>query len=93
MIVVEVQDDRVERQPLLAALRALLGDVLEAVEQALQPRPDGVRVARQCVRALVRRPERARSAEIVELLAERLVRAAPRAFGDRVSQLDLIVAR
>jgi hypothetical protein len=61
MIVVQMQDDRVERQPLVAPFRAAPSHVLEAIEQAIEPRMD-VRglVARQHVRAFVRRAEGAR---------------------------------
>src|SRR3954471_5553892 len=74
MIVVQVQDDRVERQPLVAALRAAAADVLEAVEEAIEPRPDRSGVLRQRIGALVGGAERARSALVREVLAERLVR-------------------
>ena len=65
MIVVQVQDDRVERQALVASLGTAAADILEAVEEAIEPRPDGVRflrIARQRIGAFVRRAKRAGSA-------------------------------
>jgi hypothetical protein len=50
-------------------------------------------VLRQRVRAFVRGPERARSAVIVEVLAERLTRSALRTGNDRVRELELIFPR
>src|SRR5579863_8320619 len=93
VIVVEVQDDRVERQPLVAAFGAATADVLQAVEQAIQPRPDRTGLLRQRIRAFVRRAKRTRSTLAGEVLAEGLVRAPLGAFSDRVSELDLICAR
>ena len=46
MIVVEVQDDGVERQPLVASLGTSATDVLQTVEQTLHPRTNGVRFVR-----------------------------------------------
>ena len=46
MIVVQMQDDRIERQPLVAAHWTPSSHVLEAVEQAVQPRMNGVRFVR-----------------------------------------------
>src|SRR6478736_929127 len=93
MVVVQMQDDRVQRQPLLTADRTAAAHVLEAVEQAVEPRPNGVRVLRQRVRAFVRSPERARPAVIVEVLAERLTRSALRTRNDRLRELELIFPR
>src|SRR5439155_1998855 len=96
MIVVEVQDDGVERQPLVASLGTSATDVLQTVEQTLHPRSDGVslvRIARQRVRAFVCRAEGAGAAGIGEILAERLPWTPPRAFGDRRGELELIFPR
>ncbi len=96
MIVVQMQDDRIERQPLVAADRAAAAHVLEAVEQAVEPRADRMRrlgIARQRVRALIGRAERARAALAREVLAERLRRPAPGALRDRVGKLDLVFAQ
>src|SRR5260221_8448929 len=96
MIVVEMQDDRIERQPFVAALGAAAADVLQTVEQTLQARADGMRflrIARQRVRAFVGRAERAGSAVVGEVFAERLLRPALRALRNRVGQHDLIFAR
>ena len=60
MIVVQVQDDRVERQTLVAADRASAPHVLEAVEQAIEPRPDRARRPAAAHRRL-RRRRRART--------------------------------
>src|SRR6185369_12444306 len=65
----------------------------EAVEQAIQTRPDGARFLRQGVGAFVRRAERARPALAGEVFAERLAGTPPRAFRDRVGELDLIRAK
>src|SRR3954469_16561789 len=62
VIVVEVQDDRVQRQPLVAAFGAAAADVLEAVEQAIEARANGSGLFRQRVRAFVGGAERARPA-------------------------------
>ena len=40
VIVVEVQDDRVQRQPFVATLGTLPAHVLEAIEQAVEARAD-----------------------------------------------------
>src|SRR5262249_29119964 len=96
MIVVQVQDDRVERQTLVAALGAAASDVLQAVEEAGGTGPDRVRlfrVARQGVGAFVRRAERARSALRRKVLAERLRWTPSRPFGDGLGELELIGAR
>lgn len=96
MVVVQVQDDRVERQPLVAAFWASAADVLETVEEAIHPRPDAVRlvrVARQRIGPFVCRTERARSSIVGEIFAERLAWPALRAFGDRVGEFELIFAR
>src|SRR6516225_6203795 len=92
MIVVQVQDDRIERQPLLAAHRTSASHVLQAVEETMQPRSNGMRILGQRIGAFVGRPERARSAVSVEIFAERLARSAPRAGNDRLSELQLIFA-
>src|SRR3954469_15799942 len=42
MIVVQVQDDRVERQAFVATLGTAAADVLEAVEQPIETWPDRV---------------------------------------------------
>jgi hypothetical protein len=93
MIVVQMQDDGVERQPLVAAYGAAAADVLEAVEQTIEAGTDRFRVLRQRVSAFVRRAERARAAFVREVLAECLCGAAPRAFSDGVRQINLIFAR
>src|SRR5947207_991753 len=93
MIVVQVQDDRVERQPLVAPFRAAAPDVLEAIEQAIEPGPDRAGFLRQRVGAFVRRAERARATLGGKVLAERLAGPALRTFGDGVCQLDLIRAQ
>src|SRR5580765_6240725 len=93
VIVVEVQDDRVEREPLVAALRAAAADILEAVEQAVEPRPDRAGLLRQRVCALVGRAERARATLGGEIFAERLAGPALRTLCDRVGELDLIRAQ
>src|SRR5262249_51590145 len=96
MIVVQVQDDGVERQALVAADRTAAAHVLEAVEQAVESRPDRVRflrIAWQSVRPLVRRAHGAPPALRREVLAERLCRAPLRAFGNGLSELELIGAR
>src|SRR5438874_136681 len=93
VIVVQVQDDRVQRKPLLAADRALPADVLEAIEQATHSRADRMRffrIARQRVRAFVRRAERAGSTRLREVFAEGLSRTPLRACGDGIGELDLI---
>src|SRR5262245_2706663 len=96
MIVVEMQDDRVQGKALVAAHRAAPADVLEAVEQPVEARANRVRlvrIARQRVSALVRGAERARSAGFIEVLAERLRGPAPGALRNRACKLDLIFAR
>src|SRR6266851_2663213 len=90
MIVVEVQDDGVERQPLVTPFGAAAANVLQTVEQAIQPRPDRAGLLRQRIGAFIRRTERARSALVGEVLAEGLARTPPGAFSDRVGELDLI---
>ena len=95
MIVVQVQDDRVERQPFVAALGATAANVLEAVEESIETRPDGVRlfwIARQRIRAFVGRAERARSTFGRKVLAKGLSRAPLRAFSNRLGELELISA-
>ena len=93
MIVVQVQDDGIERQPLVAAFGAAASHVLEAVEEPIEPRADRrILVARQDVGAFVRGAERARSAVLGKILAERL-RTPSRSRGDRVGELELIFAR
>jgi hypothetical protein len=95
MIVVQVQDDGVERQPLVAALGTAAADVLEAVEQPIETRPDGVRflgIARQRICAFVRRAKRAGSTFGREVLAKGLGRAPLCAFSNRLGELELISA-
>src|SRR5215471_1380031 len=95
MIVVQVEDDRVERQPFVAANRASAAYVLQAVEQPIEPRADGMRflrIARQRVRAFVRGAQGARAALGREVLAERLRRTSLGALGDGLGQLDLVRA-
>src|SRR6185436_10233737 len=89
MIVVEVQDDCVERQPFVAADRASATDVLEAVEQAIESRPHRDGIVGQRIRAFVRGAERARSALAGEVFTEGLRRSATRTLGNRVGELDL----
>src|SRR5471030_2553890 len=93
MIVVQVQDDRVERQALVAPFGAAAADVLEAVEQAIEPGTNRAGFLRQRVRPFVGRAERARSAGAGEIFAEGLRRAPPCALGDRVGELNLICAQ
>jgi hypothetical protein len=95
MIVVQMQDDGVERQPFVAADGAAAADVLEAVEQPIEPRPDRVGflgVARQRIRAFVRRAERAGPTFGRKVLAKGLGRAPLRAFSNRLGELELISA-
>src|SRR6267154_2736750 len=92
VIVVQVQDDRVERQPLVAPFGAAAAHVLEAVEQTIEPRPDRAGLLRQRVGPFIRRAERARSALGGEVFAEGLARAPLGALSDRVGKLDLIRA-
>jgi hypothetical protein len=47
VIVVQVKDDRIEREALLAPDRAPPSHVLETVEDAIEARPDCMRVLRQ----------------------------------------------
>ena len=93
MIVVQVQDDRIEREALVAPLGAAPADVLEAIEQAVEPRANRAHFVRQRVGAFVGGAERALSAAAGEIFAERLRRAPSRALGNRVGKLDLICAR
>src|SRR5262245_30613450 len=96
MIVVEVQDDRVERETLVAPLRTSAAHLLETIEETMETRADRVgfvRIARQRVCAFVGRAERAGAAGFRKVLAEGLRRATPCAFLDRVGELDLIDAR
>jgi hypothetical protein len=93
MIVVQMQDDRVERQPFIAPFGAAAPYVLEAIEEAIEPGPDvRILIARQHVGAFVCRAERARPPIVRKILTEGL-RAPSRAGGDRVGELDLIFAR
>src|SRR5438874_13656761 len=91
MIVVEMQNDRVERQPLVAADGTSPAHVLEAVEQSIETRPHRRHFAGQRVCALVCRAERARSTVVGKIRAERL-RPALRARSDRFGELELIFA-
>ena len=62
MVVVEMKDNGVKRQALVAADRAAPPDILQAIERTMEARADGVRldwIARQGVSALVRGAERA----------------------------------
>src|SRR5262245_2979126 len=88
-----MQDDGIERQPLLASDRTLAAYVLQAVEDAIESWPNAVSVLRQRIRALVRGAKRARAAMLVKVLAERLARSTPRALGDRGRELELIFSR
>ena len=95
MIVVQMEDDRVERQAFVAAHGTTAADVLEAVEEPVETRPDGVRflrVARQRVGAFVGGAERAGTALGRKIFAEGLRRTPPRAFSNRVGELELIGA-
>src|SRR3954449_5749433 len=74
MIVVEMQDDRVQRQPLVAAFGAASADVLQTIEEAIEARPDRTSFLRQRIRALVSGPERAGATCVGEIFAECLVR-------------------
>jgi hypothetical protein len=96
MIVVEVQDDRVERQALVASHRTAAPHVFEAVEQAIHSRTDRVRflrIARQRIRAFVRRAERARATLVRKVFAKGLAGPASGAGGDGLGELELIFAR
>src|SRR5471032_705376 len=93
MIVVQVQDDRVERQPLVAALGTLAADVLEAIEQAIEPRPNRAGFLRQRICAFVRRAQRARAALVRKVFAESPIGTPPGTFRDGISQFYLICAR
>src|SRR6476646_3986330 len=92
MIVVEMKDDRVQRQPLVAADRTAPPDIFEAIEQAVETRTNGLHLARQRIRAFVCRAERARSSIVGEVRAEGL-RSALRAGSNRFGELELILAR
>src|SRR5262249_17329367 len=61
MIVVQMKDDRVQWQALLAALGAPAAHVFQAVEEAIQPRANRPYFVRQGVCALICSAERARS--------------------------------
>src|SRR5436190_6533590 len=93
MVVVEMQNDRVEWQALVAADRTAPPDVLETIEQSIQPRPDRLHVARQRVRTFVSGAERAGPASLRKIFAERLSWPTPRAGGDCFGELQLIFAR
>jgi hypothetical protein len=93
MIVVQVQDNGIEREPFMAPHRTSAAYVLETIEDPMEPRVDGVGVLREDVSAFVSRTERARAAMIVEILAEGLKRPASGAFRNRSRQLELIFAR
>src|SRR5438552_4124623 len=86
-----MQNDRVERQTLVATDRTPPAHVLEAVEQSIETRPNRPHFAGQRVCALVCRAERARSAVVGKIRAERL-RPALRARSDRFGELELIFA-
>ena len=93
MVVVQMENDRVERQPFVAAFRATASDVFEAIEETIHARPDRVRfvwIPRQRVCAFVCRTESAGSPRIREVLAKRLCRSAPCAGGYRFGELELI---
>ncbi len=91
VIVVEVDDHRCQRQPLLAALGAPFSHLVEAAEQPLQVIGYELSVlARQVIHTLVHRTERARTALLVEIAAEAL-RSAPRSRADELRQLFLFV--
>ncbi len=93
MIVVEVQDDGIERQALVAAHRAAAPHVLETIEQAIEARTNRVRVMRERIRAFVRGAKRARATGVREVLPKCLGGPPPRAFGNRFGEFDLIGAR
>ena len=63
MVVVQMHDHRRQRQPLVAARRAPLRDLVEAPEQPFEMIGDQLAViARQVIDAVVDRAERARAA-------------------------------
>jgi len=84
VVVVQVDDERADRNLLLAARRAPARRVLQAIEEPIQTLRHGVvRVGRQQVDAFVRGAERAGSAVGAEVAPERLRRAALDARQDR----------
>jgi len=96
MIVVQMQNDRVERQPLVATHRTAAAHVLEAVEEAIEARADRmrlVRIAGKRVGAFVGSSEGAGAALIGEVFTESLRRPPSGAFSDCVGELDLIGTR
>jgi len=93
VVVVQVDDERADRNLLLAARRAPARRVLQAIEEPIQTLRHGVvRVGRQQVDAFVRGAKRARSAVGAEVAPEGLRRAAPDARQDGFGQLDLVVS-
>ena len=96
MIVVQMEDNGIERQAFVAAHRASPPDILQTIEDPMQARAyrlGFVRIARQRVRPFIRGAQGAGAAGLREVLAEGLAGPAPRAFRDRLSELDLIGAR
>src|SRR5688572_10936967 len=76
MRVVQVNDQRAERQLLLGALGAGAYHAFEAFEEAIEAlRPDAVGLVRQAVDAFVGRAERAGAVAAAIVVAERLVGA------------------
>ena len=92
MIVVQVHDHRGQRQPLGAALRALLRHLVQAPKQPFEMIGNQLAVlARQVIHAFVDRAEGARAALLVEVTAEAL-RTARRAGPDEFGQLSLLAS-
>ena len=93
MIIVQVHDDRAERQSLPAVpVRTPSHGVLQAVEQPVQlvgPRRSGV--GRQTVHPVVRHAKRARPPVTIEVVAERLLAAPPHPFANRPGKLPFPV--
>src|SRR5262245_57369437 len=92
MIVVEVQDDGVERQTLLTSDGTRAADIFEAVENAIETRADLMRILGKRVRAFVRGAKRAATTVVIEVFAEGLRRTPPCARDNRLGELELVFA-
>jgi len=95
MIVVQMEDNCIERQPFLAPDRTSAPHVFKAIEQTMQAGSNRMRfmwIARQRVSALVRGAKRTGPARVGEVLTEGLTRSALRTFRNRLGELDLIGA-
>src|SRR5262249_35844752 len=90
VVVVQVDQHRGERQPLLTSfMRAAFRDLVEAPEEALEAVRNQLPVVfRQVIDGVVDRAERARPAFLVEIAAETLS-SAHRAGANVVGQLAL----